>query len=116
MDGVDLLNEMNDLCSKLTHSGAQMARYGKEYAEAEKEYKICLRQHALSLRATQDMPVTLIDKTVYGIPEVAEKRFNRDVAETMYKTSQESINVLKLKIRILDAQIQREWSASAKNT
>lgn len=105
----DLINELNDLCNKLTISGRQLQRYGVELAEAERDYKICLRQHALELRTTKDMPVTLINQVVYGVPEVAEKRFKRDVAEAMYKTSQESINTLKLKIRILDAQISREW-------
>lgn len=111
----DLIRELDDLCYKLTVSGSQMKRYGVELAEAERDYKICLRQHALELRTTQDMPVTLINQTVYGIPEVADKRFKRDVAEAMYKTAQESINTLKLKIRILDAQIAREWGAAGKN-
>lgn len=110
MDGYDLLNEMNDLCEKLTIAGQQMKRYGNELAEAERDYKICLREEALRLRSTQDMPVTLIQQVVYGIPDVANKRFKRDVAEAMYKTSQEAINTLKLKIRILDSQISREWT------
>ena len=109
MEGYDLLNEMNDLCEKLTIAGQQMKRYGNELAEAERDYKICLREEALRLRSTQDMPVTLIQQVVYGIPDVANKRFKRDVAEAMYKTSQEAINTLKLKIRILDGQISREW-------
>lgn len=115
MNEYDLINELNGLCQKLSVSGSHMARYGKELAEAERDYKICLRQHALNLRATQDMPVTLIDKVVYGIPEVADKRFKRDVAEAMYKTSMESINTLKLKIRVLDAQISREWGSAGKS-
>ena len=111
MDGVDLMNELNDLYNKLTVSGRQMARYGQELAEAERDYKICLREEALKLRSGGEA-IGMIDKTVYGVPEVADKRFKRDVAETMYKTSQESINTLKLKMRILDAQIQREWGSS----
>lgn len=111
MDGLDLMNELNDLCAKLTVSGRQMQKFGNELAEAERDYKICLREEALKLRTSQDMPVTLINQVVYGIPEVANKRFKRDVAETMYKTAQESINTLKLKIRILDSQIQREWGS-----
>ena len=112
MDGLDLVNEINELSNKLTASGRQMQKYGMELAEAERDYKICLREEALKLRTTKDMPVTLINQVVYGVPEVAEKRFKRDVAETMYKTAQESINTLKLKIRILDAQISREWGSS----
>ena len=111
MDGLDLVNELNDLCAKLTVSGRQMMKYGNALAEAERNYKVKLREEALRLRTTKDMPVTLINQVVYGIPEVAELRFKRDVAETMYKVSQESINTLKLKIRILDAQIQREWGS-----
>lgn len=109
MDGYDLVNELNDLCAKLSVSGRQMMKYGNELAEAERDYKIKLREEALKLRTTKDMPVTLINQVVYGVPEVAELRFKRDVAETMYKVSQESINTLKLKIRVLDAQISREW-------
>lgn len=111
MENYDLVNELNDLCNKLTVSGRQMQKYGNELAEAERDYKVCLREEALRLRTTKDMPVTLINQVVYGVPEVAEKRFKRDVAETMYKTAQESINTLKLKIRILDAQISREWGS-----
>lgn len=116
MNEYDLINELNDMCNKLTVAGGQMQRYGKELAEAERDYKISLRQHALELRASHDMPVTLINQVVYGIPEVADKRFKRDVAESMYKTSQEAINTLKLKIRIIDAQISREWGNAGRNT
>ena len=111
VDGLDLVNELNDLCAKLSVSGRQMMKYGNALAEAERNYKVKLREEALKLRTTKDMPVTLINQVVYGIPEVAELRFKRDVAETMYDVSKESINTLKLKIRVLDAQIQREWGS-----
>lgn len=55
------------------------------------------------------MPVTLIDKVIYGEEEVANLRFERDVAEAVYKANQESINVLKLNLRILEGTLQREW-------
>ena len=113
-DGYDLLNQMNELCEKLTIAGRQMKKYGLEKAEKERDYKICLHEEALKLRTTKDMPVTLIDKVVYGVPEVAKKRFERDVAETMYETSREAINTLKLKIRILDSQISREWQGNVR--
>ena len=87
-----------------------MAKYGKEFAEAERDYKITLRQEALKLRAENNTPVTLIQQTVYGIKEVADKRMKRDIAETMYKTSQEYINTLKLRIRVLEGQLSREWT------
>ena len=109
---MDLENQVNDLCNKLTQSIKILAKYGKELAEAEKNYKTTLRQEALKLRTQKDMPVTLIQQVVYGIPEVAEKRFKRDVAEAMRNTAQENINVQKLQIRILEEQIKREWGNS----
>ena len=56
------------------------------------------------------MPVTLIQQVVYGVPEVADKRFKRDVKEAIYQANQEAINSIKLQIRIIESQLQREWS------
>ena len=112
MDGYDLIQELYELCDKLSVSGEQMKRYGKEKAQTEHDYKVVLRQEALRLRTEKDMPVTLINQVVYGIPEVADLRLKRDIAETMYEVAKESINTLKLKIRIIDAQISREWSTT----
>lgn len=107
MEGLNAINELNDLQQRLTQGIKLMGRYGKEYAQAESDYKIALSQEALKLRAS-DMPVTLIDKVVYG--KVAKQRLARDTAEVMWKTAQENVNAIKLQIRILDNQIAREWS------
>ena len=56
------------------------------------------------------MPVTLIQQVVYGVPEVAEKRFKRDVKEAVYKANLESINSTKLQIRVIENQLQREYT------
>ena len=109
MTGADLINELNDLNRKLSTGINIMAKYGKEYAEAERDYKITLNQECLKLRDS-GMAATLIDKVVYGVKEVADKRFKRDSAEIMWKTAQENVNVLKLKIRLLNDQVEREWS------
>lgn len=108
------INALNDLSVKLQQSVRLMAKYGQEYASAEMKYKVILAQTALKMR-DDGLPVTLIDKAIYGQKGVAEARLKRDIAEVMYKTSQESINSLKLQIRILDAQIGREWSQASKN-
>lgn len=106
---MDLVNDLIHLQEKLNVSIKALANNGKALAQAEMEYKICLRQEALKLRADGEA-VTLINQIVYGIPEVARKRFDRDVAETMYNTAMESINSTKLQIRILQSQIEKEWS------
>ena len=106
---MDLINDIQALMNELTTSIKLLRKNGNELASAEKEYKITLRQEALKLRADEKMPVTLISQVIYGVPEVADKRFKRDVAETMYNTNLEHINVTKLKLRLLEAQLNREW-------
>lgn len=108
---LDLVNEVFRLNDELTASIKKLADNGKRLAEAEREYKITSREEALKLRSEKGMPVTLIAQIIYGVPEVAELRFKRDVAQTIYDTNQEHINCTKLKMRILEGQIQREWGA-----
>ncbi len=107
---MDLMEDLNIKIKELNTSIKSLRKTGTEYAEAERAYKVCLREHALRCRAEEDMPVTLIQQTVYGIKEVAEKRFIRDVAEAVYKANMEAVNSIKLQIRIIEGQINREYS------
>lgn len=105
----DSVANLNQLQNQLSISIKSLRETGQAYAMAEKDYKILLRQECLKLR-DEGMAIGMIDKTCYGIPSVAEARFKRDCAETIYKANQEAINSLKLQIRIIDSQISREWS------
>ena len=106
---MDLYNDLQSLTERLNTSVKALRKYGQELAECERDYKITLRQEALKLRTEKDMAVTLINQIVYGIPEVADKRFKRDVAQTMYNVALENINSIKLQMRILENQLQREY-------
>ena len=107
---MDLYNELQIKIKELNISIKKLRETGTEYAEKERDYKITLRQEALKLRAEKGMPVTLIQQVVYGVPEVAEKRFKRDVAEAVYQANQEAINSIKLQIRVIENQLSREWN------
>ena len=109
---MDLFNDIQELTKKLNQAISLLAKYGNDLAVKERDYKITLRQEALKLRTEKDMPVTLIQQVVYGVPEVADKRFKRDVAEAMYNTAQENINSIKLQIRIIESQLNREWGTN----
>lgn len=104
----DLLQELQMKQKQLDVSIKQLRKSGTEYAEAEKEYKILLRAECLKLRDS-GMAIGMIDKTCYGIQNVADARFKRDVAETVYRANLEAINSIKLQLRLLENQIQREW-------
>lgn len=111
---MDLIQELQQKIRELAASIKQLRVSGTAKAEAEKNYKIKLREEALKLRAEKGMPVTLINQIVYGIPEVAELRFKRDIADTVYQANLEAINSTKLQMRILENQIAREWGQSGK--
>lgn len=108
----DLFNELSQKIKELNISIQSLRKTGTEFAEAERDYKIKLREEALKLRAEKGMPVTLIQQVVYGVPEVAQKRYMRDVKEAVYQANQEAINSIKLQIRVIENQLQREWGAS----
>lgn len=111
---MDLYEQIQNYIAQLDVSVKQLRKSGSDLAEAEQKYKICLREEALKLRAEKNMPVTLINQIIYGVPEVARLRFNRDVKEAIYQANQESINSTKLKLRILENQLSREWGQASR--
>lgn len=108
---MDLLNDLQSKIKQLELSVKELRTSGTNYAKAEREYKILLRQECLKLR-DEGMAIGMIDKTCYGLPLVAEARFQRDVAKTVYEANQDAINSLKLQIRVIEAQINREWNTN----
>ena len=111
---MDLYEEIQRLMIELTASIKKLRANGEKLAEAERDYKITLRREALILRTGEEMPVTLINQVIYGVPEVAEKRFKRDVEQANYDANKEHINICKLKLRILENQLSREWNNAGK--
>ena len=110
---MELYEELESLTKQLDVSIKSLRKTGGEYAKAERDYKVLLRQECLQLR-DEGMAIGMIDKTCYGIPSVAEARFRRDVAESVYRANQEAINSIKLRMRLIESQIQREWSVAGR--
>lgn len=108
---MDLYNDLNAKLEQLSASLKKLRQTGSEYAKTERDYKILLRQEVLKLR-NEGEAIGVIQLTCYGIPSVAEARFKRDVAEAIYKANQEAINTLKLEIRLIESQLQREYTTN----
>lgn len=106
---MELITELEQKRKQLDQGILDLRKNGTARAEAEKEYKILLRMECLKLR-DEGMAIGMIDKTCYGIPSVAEARYKRDIAETIYNANQEAINSIKLQIRLIESQLQREWT------
>ena len=105
---MDLITELSIKTKQLDKAILDLRQNGTAYAEAERNYKILLRTECLKLR-DEGMAIGMIDKTCFGIPSVAEARYKRDIAETVYKANQEAINSIKLQMRLIGEQISREW-------
>ena len=108
---MDLYNDLQAKLEQLSTSLKKLRQTGSEYAKMERDYKILLRQEVLKLR-DEGEAIGVIQLTCYGIPSVAEARFKRDVAEAIYKANQEAINTLKLEIRLIESQLQREYTTN----
>lgn len=107
----DLLNELQRKQHELSASLKKLRENGNALAEAERDYKVTLRAAVLRLKE-EKQPATLISLIVYGEKDVAEKRLKRDIAEIMYDANKEAIQSTKLQLRLIEAQINREWGAS----
>ena len=111
MENSYTVQELDRKIRELECSVSMLSDNGRELAKAERDYKVTLSTQALRLRA-DGMPVTLIDKVIYGMPEVADLRFKRDIAQSLYDANREAINSIKLQIRVLEGQIRQDWGVA----
>ena len=110
---MELYEELELKTRQLEASIKSLRKTGSAYADAEKNYKIILRQECLRLR-DEGMAIGMITMTAYGIPSVAEARFKRDIAEVTYTANKEAIQSVKLQLRLIESQIQREYGIAGK--
>ena len=106
---MDLLQELWKTNDLLTKALEQYKTRGQEYAKCYKDYRIKVAQELLQLKA-DGMPVTIAYDIARGKEEVANAKEKEIIAECMYKSCQEAINTYKLQIKILQEQINKEWS------
>ena len=111
VSGQELIETIKEKTLLLDKALCQLGKRGRAYAEAEKIYKTELSKEILTERE-KGIPVTIIGDICRGKPSVAKLRFERDVAEAVYKAAMEAINCYKLEINILREQIDREWHRS----
>ena len=110
---MDVYSQILSVIDEMKVAVKGMQNWGLKKAQAESDYKTVLRQEVLKER-DKGTAVGVISLTVYGHSEVAKKRLERDIAQTMYEVSQEKINVSKLEARILENQLNREYGLEGK--
>ena len=105
---MELYQELDYKNSQLDQAIKTLRKHGTELAEAESSYKEALSKEVLRLR-DEGMAVTLINLVIYGLPSIKTLRLQRDIAKVTYDANQEYINILKLQIRLIESQLEREW-------
>lgn len=105
MEELQKLEELNNL---LTSALSEYKKRGQDYAKAYKNYRVKVAQKLLQLKA-DGMPVTISYDIARGDEEVANAKEKEIITECLYKSCQEAVNVFKLQIKILQAQIDNDY-------
>ena len=111
---MDLVNELNNLSNKLSLSIKSLIKTGKDYAKAYTDYRVALAKELMILKE-EGYAITLAGDIARGKPEIARLKFKEISSEAIYKANQESINALKLQIKIIQEQINKEYSSDLPN-
>lgn len=110
MTTTDLHTELNDKIILLDRTIEALKGRGRKFAQAENDYRVALAEKMLVER-TNGIPATILGDVCRGDRTIAKLKFERDCAETLYKAALEAINSFKLQIRVIEAQIQREFTS-----
>lgn len=97
--------KMLDACIK------ELAKTGKEYASAYTNYRVALAKELLKLK-DEGYAITLAGDIARGKPEIAHLKFEEISKEVIYKANLESISAIKLTIKVLQEQINKEWGTN----
>ena len=105
---MDLVNELNQKCILLDNSIKMLRKTGSDYAKAYTDYRVALAKELLILK-NEGYAITLAGDIARGKPKIAHLKFEEISKEAIYKANIESINVLKLEIKILQEQYNKEY-------
>lgn len=106
---MDLINELFQKQKQLDVAIRSLRKTGEDYAKAYTDYRIAVAQELVKLK-NEGYAITLAGDIARGRPEIAKLKFREISSEAIYKANLESINALKLEIKLLSNQIDKEWS------
>lgn len=108
---MDLYNELQEKCRLLDNSIRMLRKTGSDYAKAYSDYRVALAKELVKLK-DEGYAITLAGDIARGKPDIAHLKFLEISNEAIYKANMESINVLKLEIKILQEQINKEYGGN----
>lgn len=106
---MEIYDEMQEKINQLNTSIEKLKSTGSQYSKSYSEYRIALAKEIVRLK-DDGMAITLCYDIARGKPEIARMKYAEIRDEAIYKACQENINALKLQIRILESQMDREYN------
>lgn len=106
---MDIVNKLQELIRALNGSIRGLNDTGYKYATAYKNYRIALAKELIRLK-DNGMPVTIAYDIARGNEYVAELKFKEISSEAIYKANLEAINAIKLQIKVLENQYDKEYN------
>ncbi len=105
---MDLTAERDTKLKELDVAIKSLRKTGSEYARAYTDYRVALAKELVRLK-NEGYAITLAGDIARGNPDIAKLKFKEISTEAIYKANLESINAIKLALKIIDGQIDREW-------
>lgn len=110
----DLYNMLMQKSKELDISIKALRKTGEDYAKAFTDYRMELAKELLILKS-EGYAITLAGDIARGKQEIARLKYQEIAKEAIYKANLESINAIKLQIKLLQNQIDKEWGAGNDN-
>ena len=104
---MDLYTTLEELKNDLNTSIKSLRITSTEYAEAYKNYRVLLAKELVRLKDS-GMAITLASDVARGNEDIASAKMQEIKKEAIYKANVESINAIKLQIKVVENQITRE--------
>lgn len=104
----ELITTLFDLQRQLPEAVKKLRTYGLEMAKADSAYRAAKAEKIRELKL-QGLPATLIGDLAKG--DCSELQHEKELTEVIYETQKEFINSLKIQIRVVEGQIDREWGS-----
>lgn len=118
MDVINLFNEREQLSKSLTDSYSHLWKKGREYATADHMYKISYKKEVFLLHEVDKVAWTACMSLAHGDEDrndTAKLRLARDLAKIEYEVMQEKIQGTKLQLRLIESQLERDWSQTKRS-
>lgn len=110
MQPTDLYSELWLQLDRLDFAVGTVRESGANYAQAYHDYRVSLATELLRLKE-EGVPATTATAIARGAKGVAKHKYEELSTEAIYKANLEAINATKLKIRVIEAQLGREYAA-----